>query len=197
MFFGDSLPLTDPAALRFRMSTLKTGVWLGLAMIACGQWYFVLTWRDGHRTLLSAIVLSLAVFDVSVLLGLGQMRRIVAGRWREAFFLNWTLANVASLLLLGAIDPTNPSPLALPLLMPMLFAGMSYPRRSAAVCCTAVVVGYAAEAIAKGSNLAYSELFLMCLVWTAGMCLWQARNREQQHAELESQARRAGASVAR
>jgi diguanylate cyclase (GGDEF)-like protein/putative nucleotidyltransferase with HDIG domain len=187
VFFGKSMPLTDPAALRFRMSTLKTGVWLGLAMIASGQWYFVLTWRDGHRALLSAIVLSLAVFDVSVLVRLGWMRRIVAGRWREAFFLSWTLANVASLLLLGAIDPTNPSPLTLPLLMPMLFAGMSYPRRSAAVCCAAVVVGYAIEAIAKRSDLSYSELFLMCLVWTAGMCLWQARNREQQHTELESQ----------
>lgn len=181
------MPLTDPAALRFRMSTLKTGACLGVAMIAAGLGYFGLTWRDGNRPLLSAIAVSLAAFDVAVLLGMGSMQRIVAGRWREAFFLSWTLANVASLLLLAGLDPTNPSPLTLPLLMPMLFAGMSYPRRSAAVCCAAVVVGFAVEAIAKSWDLAYSELFLMCLVWTAAMCLWQARNREQQHAELEAQ----------
>jgi diguanylate cyclase (GGDEF)-like protein/putative nucleotidyltransferase with HDIG domain len=156
-------------------------------MIAAGLGYFGLSWRDGNRPLLSAIVLALAVCDVAVLLLPGPMERIVSSCWREAFFLSWTLSNVASLLLLAALDPTNPSPLTLPLLMPMLFAGMSYPRRSATVCCAAVVIGYAIEALAEGRDLAYSELFLMCLIWTAGMCLWQARNREQQHAELESQ----------
>jgi hypothetical protein len=169
------------------MSTLKTGAWLGLAMIGAGLGYFGLSWRDGNRPLLCVIVLVLAIFDVAVLRLMGPMERIVASRWREAFFLSWTLSNIASLLLLAAIDPTKPSPLTLPLLMPMLLAGMSYPRRSATVCCAAVVVGYAIEAIAAGRNLAYSELFLTCLIWTAGMCVWQARNREQQHAELESQ----------
>lgn len=187
MFSGKSALLTDPAALRFRMSTLNTGAWLGLAMSAAGLGYFALSWRDGNRPLLSAIVLVLAVLDMAPLLLRGPMERIVSGRWREAFFLSWTLSNVASLFLLAALDPTNPSPLTLPLLMPMLFAGMSYPRRSATVSCAAVVVGYAIEALAEGRDFAYSGLFLMCLVWTAGMCLWQARNREQQHAELELQ----------
>jgi diguanylate cyclase (GGDEF)-like protein/putative nucleotidyltransferase with HDIG domain len=187
VFAGKSAPLTDPAALRFRVSTLKTGAWLGLAMIAAGLVYFALTWHEGNRLLLSAIALVLAGFDVAVLLSPGRMERIVAGTWREMFFLNWTLSNVAALLLLGALDPVIPSPLTLPLLMPMLFAGMSYPRRSATACCMAVVFGYAIEALLLGQQLAYTEIFLMCLVWTAGMCLWQTHNREEQHTELEAQ----------
>jgi diguanylate cyclase (GGDEF)-like protein/putative nucleotidyltransferase with HDIG domain len=185
MLLPESPPLTDAAGLRFRMATLKAGVWLGLGMIAAGMAYFALTWDDGNRPLLACTGLAVAVTDVGILLL--PMQRIVAGRWREPFFLAWTLSNVAVLLLLGALDPTDPSPLTLPLMMPMLFAGMSYPRASARICCAAVVFGYGAEALIRGQDFAFSVFFAMVLVWTAGMCLWQARNRERQHDELERQ----------
>jgi diguanylate cyclase (GGDEF)-like protein/putative nucleotidyltransferase with HDIG domain len=185
MLLPESPPLTDAADLRFRMATLKAGVWLGLGMIAAGLAYFALTWDDGNRPLLACSGLAVAVTDLGILLL--PMERIVAGRWREQFFLTWTLSNVAVLLLLGALDPTDPSPLTLPLMMPMLFAGMSYPRASARICCAAVVFGYGAEALIRGQDFAFSAFFAMVLVWTAGMCLWQARNRERQHVELERQ----------
>ncbi len=167
------------------MATLKAGVWLGLGMIAAGMAYFALTWDDGNRPLLACTGLAVAVTDVGILFL--PMQRIVAGRWRERFFLAWTLSNVAVLLLLGALDPTDPSPLTLPLMMPMLFAGMSYPRASARISCAAVVFGYGAEALIRGQDFAFSVFFAMVLVSTAGMCLWQARNRERQHDELERQ----------
>ena len=185
MSFAKSPPLQDVTALRFRMATLTTGVWLGIAMVAAGEVYFAATWDQGNRPLLAALGLAVALFDGGVLLL--PMKRIVAGRWRELFFLNWTLSNVAVLLLLGALDPNEPSPLTLPLMMPMLFAGMSYPRTSARICCAAVVFGYAAEALILGHDLAFSGLFVMVLAFTAGMCLWQASNRERQHDELERQ----------
>ena len=177
--------LKDAAAVRFRMATLRTGVWLGVAMAAAGEAYFLLTWDESHRSLLVAIGIAVVVMDAGVLLL--PMKRIVAGRWRELFFLVWTLANVAVILTLGALDTTERSPLILPLLMPMLFAGMSYPRASARICCAAVVFGYTAEAIILGHDFAFSGLFVMVLAFTAGMCLWQAHNREQQHDELELQ----------
>jgi diguanylate cyclase (GGDEF)-like protein len=185
MLLPESPPLTDAADLRFRMATLKAGVWLGLGMIAAGMAYFALTWDDGNRPLLACTGLAVAVTDLGILLL--PMQRIVAGRWRERFFLAWTLSNVAVLLLLGALDPTEPSPLTLPLMMPMLFAGMSYPRASARISCAAVVLGYSAEALVLGQDFAFSAFFAMVLLWTAGMCLWQARNRERQHDELERQ----------
>jgi diguanylate cyclase (GGDEF)-like protein len=183
VWFANSPPLTDPAELRFRMATLTTGIWLGFAMTAAGWAYFALTWDDGNRPLLASLGVAVALSDLAVLLL--PMQRVVAGRWRETFFLGWTLSTVALLLLLGALDPNQPSPLTLPLLMPMLFAGMSYPRTSARISCAAVVFGYIAEAIILGQDLAYSGFFAMVLVWTAGMCLWQAENRERQRHELE------------
>jgi diguanylate cyclase (GGDEF)-like protein len=184
VWIADSPPLTDPAALRFRIATLKAGIWLGVAMTAAGLVYFGLTWDDGNRPLLMSIGAALAVVNLGgALLLPGE--RIVRGRWREAFFLAWTLLTVATLLLLGAIDPTEPSPLMLPLLMPMLFAGMSYPRASARISCAAVVFGYIAVAILLGHELAFTWFFAMVLIWTAGMCLWQAENRERQRDELE------------
>lgn len=182
-----STPLTSEADLRFRISTLKTGAWLGLGMIGAGWLYIALSWDAGNRPLLVAVSVGLALGDVGVLLSAGLMARVVAGAWREAFFLSWTLANVASLLFVAALDPVRPSPLTVPLLMPMLFAGMSYPRRMAMACCAAVVLGYTVEVLIQHQHLAFSEFFLMALVWTAGMCLWLAKNREDQHAQLESQ----------
>jgi diguanylate cyclase (GGDEF)-like protein len=185
MFFGKSPPLADAASVRFRMATLNTGAWLGIAMVAAGLAYFGLTWGDGNRPLLVGIGIAVGVSDVGVLLA--PMERIVAGRWREDFFLSWTLGTVAVVLALGALDPTQPSPLTLPLMMPMLFAGMSYPAASARICCAAAVFGYGAEVVVLGQESAFNGFLVMVLLWTAGMCLWQAHNREQQHAELERQ----------
>ena len=187
MFFDKSPPLSDPAALRFRMATLNTGAWLGIAMVLAGLAYFGLTWDEGNRPLLAGIGIAVGVSDVGVLLL--PMQRIVAGRWRESFFLGWTLLTVAVVLLLGALDYTSPSPLTLPLMMPMLFAGMSYPPASARICCAAAVFGYAAEVLILGQASAFSGFLFMVLLWTAGMCLWQAHNREQQHEELQRQQR--------
>jgi diguanylate cyclase (GGDEF)-like protein/putative nucleotidyltransferase with HDIG domain len=169
------------------MATLKTGAWLGIAMVAAGLVYFGLTWDAGNRPLLAAIGIGVGLSDIGVLFLLAPMKRIVAGRWRESFFLSWTLATVAVVLLLGALDPTEPSPLTLPLMMPMLFAGMSYPPASARICCAAAVVGYGAEILIIGQVSAFSGFLAMVLLWTAGMCLWQAHNREQQHDELQRQ----------
>jgi diguanylate cyclase (GGDEF)-like protein/putative nucleotidyltransferase with HDIG domain len=185
MFFGKSPPLRDAADLRFRIATLNTGAWLGIAMVAAGLAYFGLTWGAGNRPLLACIGIAVGVSDVGVLLL--PMERIVAGRCRESFFLAWTLLTVAVVLVLGALDSTAPSPLTLPLMMPMLFAGMSYPPASARICCAAAVFGYGAEVLILGQASAFSGFLFMVLLWTAGMCLWQAHNREQQHGELERQ----------
>ena len=108
MLLPQSPPLTDAADLRFRMATLKAGVWLGLGMIAAGLAYFALTWDEGNRPLLAATGVAIAVTDLGMLLL--PMQRIVAGRWREPFFLGWTLSNVAALLLLGGTGPHRAEP---------------------------------------------------------------------------------------
>ena len=167
------------------MATLTTGCWMSFAVSAAGMVYLAQTWHVGHRPALTALNAFVVAFGIVVLLL--PMERVVAGRWRESFFLGWTLSIVVVVLVAGSLDPTVRSPLTLPLLMPLLFAGMSYPRSSALVACAAVLVSYAGWSLIDGQEFAYNAFFLLCLAWTAAMCLWQASNRERQRDELERQ----------
>jgi diguanylate cyclase (GGDEF)-like protein len=185
MRLGTSPPLTDPADLRFRMATLTTGSWLSFAIGGAAMVYFLQTWDAGNRPVLALLNGFEVAFGIVVLLL--PMERVVAGRWRETFFLAWTLSIVVVVLVAGCLDPIVPSPLTLPLLMPLLFAGMSYPRRSALVACTVVLVGDAVGALISRQEFAYSAFFFFSLTWTAAMCLWQASNRERQRDELDHQ----------
>ena len=185
MRLGRSAPLTDPADLRFRMATVTTGCWLTLAMSLAGLAYFAVTWDAGHRVALT--VLAFVAMSSAVIVWCLPMERVVAGRFRELFFFSWTSVMVVTIFALVALDTTRPSPLALPLIMPLLFAGMSYPRQIARPIAVVVPLGYLVLAVAIGEDAAYAGFFVLCLTWSAAMCLWQAANRERQREELDHQ----------
>ncbi|MEA2125467.1 MAG: hypothetical protein QOI80_2249 [Solirubrobacteraceae bacterium] len=185
MRIGRSLPLTDPADLQFRLATVKTGCVLTFGVALAGLSYFAATWSTGHRAALS--VLTLGALLSGIVVTLLPMERVIAGRWRETFFFGWTAAMVITILSLVALDPTRPSPLALPLFMPLLYAGMSYPRDLATAIAVIVPVGYLAVSLAIGEDLVYALFFLLCITGAAAMCLWQALNRERQREELDRQ----------
>ena len=171
--------------MRFRLATVRIGCVLTVIVGAAGLVYFGATWHEGHRPGLVALTAALIAGAVAV--ALAPMQRIIAGRWRETFFFTWTLANVAGILALAALDPANPSPMALPLFMPLLFAGMSYPREVALACAVMVPASYVAVALATGEDTAYASFFTLCLCGAAAMCLWQVFVRERQRAELDRQ----------
>ena len=123
---------------------------------------------------------------------------IVAGRWRETFFMAWSVASVLALLLAGLLDPLPRSPLILPLFLPLLFAGLSYPVRTAVAVSCLAVFGYLAVALLQGDPLVYSGFVLASLAWTAVMCLWQAHNRttaESQRARLAAIVESSGEAI--
>ncbi len=177
------MPLADPADLRFRMSTVRTGCVLTLAMGIAGLVYLAATWDEGERLLLS--LLTVVIIGSAFLVWLLPMEKVVAGRWRETFFFGWTCSMVLGILTLMVLDTARPSPLALPLFMPLLFAGMSYPRYLASAFAVIVPIGYVGVALAIGEDRSYAIFFTLCITGAAMMCLWQALNRERQRAELE------------
>src|SRR4051812_37566303 len=148
MRVGASRPLADPADLRFRMSTVRTGCVLTLAMGVAGLVYLAATWGTGHRLLLS--VFTIVIIGSAFLVWMLPMEKVIAGRWRETFFFGWTSAMLIGILTLMAFDPARPSPLALPLFMPLLFAGMSYPLHLASAFAAIVPVGYVVVAVGIG-----------------------------------------------
>jgi diguanylate cyclase (GGDEF)-like protein/putative nucleotidyltransferase with HDIG domain len=182
---GTSSPLADAADLRFRLATVRIGCVMSVVIGSAGLGYFALTWNTGHRMVLTILVATIMVSAVGI--SLLPIDRVIASRWRETFFFGWTLANVAGILTLAILDPAHPSPLALPLFMPLLFAGMSYPRDLARACAAMVPLSYASVAAIIGEDFAYASMFALCLCGAAAMCLWQVFVRERQREELDRQ----------
>jgi len=181
---GHSPPLSDPADVRFRLATVKTGCWLTFALCAVLCFYIAQTWSAGHRVVLTVIV-GCAVALAVVILTMLPLERIVAGRWRETFFMSWSFAVIAAILAARAFDPLPGSPLTAALFLPLLFAAISYPVSSALVVACTEIGGYLATCMFDRDSLATSALLLSLLVWTAWMCLWQALNRNAQRRQLE------------
>src|SRR2546421_2633158 len=59
--------------------------------------------------------------------------RVVRSRYREAFFLLWSVGQVALIGALAASDGGTKSPLALLFFLPVTFAALSYPLASVAL----------------------------------------------------------------
>src|SRR5690348_11323705 len=181
---GQSSLLTDRADVRFRLGTVKTGCWLTFALTFFIFIYAFQTWHVGHRLPILILVGCCDGFSI-LLLTVVPLEAIIVGRWRETFFMCWSFTVILVIIAAGLLDKQTPSPLLLPLYMPLIFAGMSYPIRTGVVVATTTLLGYLLVCIVNHESLAYAGLMLSCLTWTSCMALWQAHNRNSQRRELE------------
>src|SRR3954468_22023963 len=105
---------SDPAdtlALRFRLRTLRIGMWPSLFTCAYFALYNVLTWDRPHRGAL--LGLCVVAGASAVALPSAAAERRLRGRWRERFFVGWS-AGLAAIISAGAaLDGGVTSPLAL------------------------------------------------------------------------------------
>jgi hypothetical protein len=107
--------------------------------------YLALTWQRPNRTLI-ALLFGAGFVGASVV-SLLPRERIVRSRYREAFFLGWSLLDLV-LISIGALeDGGSASPLALVSFMPVVFAAMSCPLGSVLIVGGLSVAGYLALAV--------------------------------------------------
>jgi diguanylate cyclase (GGDEF)-like protein len=184
MRLGQSPQLTDPADIRFRLATVKSGCWVTFAVSVFIVVYAIQTWHAGHRAAMLVLAGTYVASNV-LLLVVVPLEAIVVGRWRETFFMSWSFAVILSIVTLGLLDRFASSPLMLPLFMPLIFSGMSYPIRTAIVISSLTLVGYLLVAVVHDEPLAYGGLMFSCLGWTGCMAIWQAHLRNIQRGELE------------
>jgi diguanylate cyclase (GGDEF)-like protein len=176
-------PVFDVSALRLRLSMVGAGICLTFVMGFAGFAYVAWTWERPGRALLAG------VFAAGMLSGLLVWSlptdRIIRSRWREPFFLAWTLLDLALITSLVVIDGTAQSPLALILFVPVVFAAMSYPLPSVIVVGVLSVAVYLGLAAAEGDGVSpHVFFFAFALACTAIMSAWQARNHDRQRREL-------------
>jgi diguanylate cyclase (GGDEF)-like protein/PAS domain S-box-containing protein len=179
----DQREILDVSALRMREATISAGIWLTYGVGCLGEVYVALTWGRPNRTGL-AVLFAMAIaagFIVSLL----PRPRIVRSRFRELFFLSWTLADFALILLGTLADGGTSSPIVLVFFIPVVFSSMSYPLGSVAVVGTLGVLSYLGVALSTGgASLTYQGAFAAALACTAGMSGWHARNHNRQHDAL-------------
>jgi diguanylate cyclase (GGDEF)-like protein len=163
--------------LEFRVSTVRTGTGLSLVCIGAFVPYLLATWERPHRLLLLALLLAWAPATLAV--AALPLRRIVASRWREPFFLAWSLTLVANTVLGAVLDGGADSPLVWVLVLPLTFAALSYPLSSTIAVGASVVVGHGVVAFGgPHPEVAHALFVSLVLVLVTSMCAWQAHNHQ-------------------
>ena len=179
-----SNPDADDSFLQFRERSVRDGVWLSLVTIVIVLVYVLLTWDKDDRALI-VVLLGAALASTFVVSWL-PAAAIVRSRWREHFFLAWTVADVALIAtIVGADGGDERSVLGAIFFLPLIFGSLSYPARSVAICGVVCVLAYAAAALlAGGAEADAVGVFASLLVAAAVMGVSQATNRERQRREL-------------
>lgn len=180
---SDDRGIVDQSTLRMRAATFSAGVWLSYVVCTSGAVYAALTWGRANRTAL------LALFAIgiagAVCVSALPRERIVRSRWREPFFLCWSLLDLALIVLGTLADGGTGSPLALMFFIPVVFAAMSYPLASVLAVGALTVASYLALALTTGgATWGYQALFAVTLTCTGAMSAWQARNHGRQRSTL-------------
>jgi diguanylate cyclase (GGDEF)-like protein/putative nucleotidyltransferase with HDIG domain len=180
---GRDTAIVDLSALRMREATFSAGVWLTYVLCAAGEVYVACTWQRPHRLELALL------FGVATLAGAAIARlpreAIVRSNLREAFFLGWSVLDLALIAFGASVDRGTASPLALVFIIPVVFSAMSYPLWSVATVGSLTVATYLAlAATVGGASWSYQALFTVVLGCAGVMSAWQSRNYERQHSML-------------
>jgi diguanylate cyclase (GGDEF)-like protein len=133
--------------------------------------YVGATWERPGRLVL--LVISLLAFASAALFVTPLVKRLLHTRWAAHLWLGWSIGLIAATAVGVWVDGGAGSPLVTMFLLPLMFAGLSYPPRMAL---TVAVFALVCCAVAlRDSNFASLTLILSVLVSAGGLCLWQSR----------------------
>lgn len=173
----------DDFETRYWLRTAAAGGWVTLLMSTSALAYMVLFADPAHRF---GLGLMLAISIASGLLALFVVpwRRIVASRRQERVFLCWGLLTVVLIWLIALADGGHESPLELALVLPVVFASLSFPIRHVVAIGALAEVAFFTLAVGSGVSGAYVLCFSAVLAGSAAMALWQAKNHDGWRQEL-------------
>jgi diguanylate cyclase (GGDEF)-like protein len=184
----------ESSRLRLRVQVIGAGVRVTYLLAIAMVGWVVATWHRPYRQEI-AVLVALALVGAFVVSRL-PAEKIVRGRFREAFFLAWSLIDIAIICLLAYLDGGITSPATLALFLTQVFAALSYPLGSMiTVAVTSLIavgvlgaIGGATPATTQADPV-YMGMFLVCLGLTGMLCVWQSRLTERQRHELEELSR--------
>jgi diguanylate cyclase (GGDEF)-like protein len=167
-------------ALQLRLKTVPIGVGVTYATVVAVAAWVAATWHSPHRGLIVVLLALTLVAGTAV--AFMPVERVLRSRWREPFFLVWSLADVTVITVIAAADGGARSPTALMFFLTLVFSALSYPLWMVGLVSAATVTSFVGLAVLQpggdGAGLlapASVWLFAAVLGLVALMCIWQAR----------------------
>src|SRR4051794_38370693 len=119
------------------------------------------------------------------------LERIVRSRWREPFFVGWSIADLALIAAVVAADGGVASPLVLVYLFPLLYASLSYPLWSTVIVYAAALSSYAFVGLVFTPSPDPARLLMALAALGLAPCIGflQAREHVRERRELTESAR--------
>ncbi|HEY1237705.1 MAG TPA: EAL domain-containing protein [Solirubrobacterales bacterium] len=177
--------------IRARVASIKLGIWLSVIVCIGGAIYALGSWEQPNRDLiLTAIGLGGAA---TLSLFLLPLERIIRGPLREYFFTAWSVACIGLVAVCAGLDGGSQSPFVLLLVLPFLFASLSYPARPIIIVGVADLAALAILSFGVGGGLPFEGFGLFAALCMALLGGWEARSQARRRRALT----RAASALAR
>ena len=168
--------------IQVRLASIGVGLWLTVIVCLGAAIYALHTWSEPNRALILAAT-GLGLLSVPLVRALPG-ERIVRSRNSELFFAGWSIADIALIATIAGLDGGSHSPYMLLLVLPFLFAALSYPPRIIAAVGIADLTAFFVVAFAVGGGFPLSGFGLFAMLCIGLLGAWEARNLARQRAEL-------------
>src|SRR4051812_12552372 len=156
--------------------------WLTAATTVAGLAYAVGTWQEPHRP---AIVILLIVAAATIALPIWSASLFSQRpRLRTLLLVVRSVAIVAMIASLTALDGGISSPLALLFFVRVVFVGMNHPLRSVLFIGLLDIAALVVVGLVVGGSAAALPFFATCLAVVALLCVWEATGHERQREAL-------------
>ena len=179
----DSTRTVEVADEQLWAEMIKAGVWLTFACCAAGFAYSAATWDEPNRGLIS--IMFGAGFAGAVLIHLLPVQRLMRTRFRDPFFMTWSMVDIALVAIASAADGGASSPLTYVFFLPMVFAAAFYPLRLFVPVGAVVMIAFVFVGDVYGHPDPTQVAFIaVCLAMSAVLCAWQAQNHDRHRDRL-------------
>jgi diguanylate cyclase (GGDEF)-like protein len=169
-----------------RLASVKVGVWLSVIVSIGGGLYALQTWDRTHRALILAVI-GLGLLSAPVIKAL-PLERIVRGPYRDVFFTAWSMADLLLIATIAALDGGSRSAYMLLLVLPFLFASLSYPTRWTVLVGAAALGAFFIVGFGVGGGFPLSGFGLFAGICIALLAALEARNQLKRRRVLEETA---------
>ncbi len=158
-----------------RLASVKVGLWLSVVVCLGGALYAVDTWDRPNRVFILAAI-AVGLLSAPLVHAL-PWERIVHSRYREAIFAAWSFADILLIATIAGLDGGSHSAYMLLLVLPFLFAALSYPPRTIAAVGVAALIAFFSVGFGVGGGFPLAGFGLFAGACVALLAAWEARNQ--------------------